>query len=348
MIPETWVLLVEDNPGDARLVQEQLSAVAGQRFRIEHVDHLASALERLQGAELPDVILLDLELPDSQGFNTYKALKDSADRLPVVMLTGHDDQDLAARVVREGAQDYLLKSEMTGPMLARTIRHALERKSAEHALRKSEERFRILFEYAPVAYYLRDMQGRFLGGNRATEELTGYKRNQLVGKTIVEAGLLPESQISNAARLLAQTQLGYGTGPQDLTLIRQDGSSVDVEIRTIPIELDGQYLVLGIARDVTKVVAAQRALRESEERYRQVVEHAVNGIYRSSLDGQFLSVNSALVEILGYDSPDELLAVDITRDIYARSAERKQQIKRFRESGRVTGLESRWKRRDGS
>ncbi len=132
------------------------------------------------------------------------------------------------------------------------LRDATTRKEIENALKKSEERLQVIFDSAPDAYYLNDLQGNFIGGNKAAERLIGYKKEELIGKNMLKAKLLPIAQIPIAAKLLAQNVLGKTTGPDELTLIRKDGTLVIAELRTSLVEVNGQKLVLGIARDVTE------------------------------------------------------------------------------------------------
>jgi len=127
-----------------------------------------------------------------------------------------------------------------------------ERIQAEQALQKSEERYHVLFESAPDAYYLSDLTGKFVDGNRFAENLTGYQREELIGKSFMELDLLPKPQLPKAAKLLAMNVLGKPTGPDKFTLKRKDRKHLDIAIRTFPVEIDGQSLVLGIARDVTE------------------------------------------------------------------------------------------------
>jgi diguanylate cyclase (GGDEF)-like protein/PAS domain S-box-containing protein len=127
-----------------------------------------------------------------------------------------------------------------------------ERKRAEEKLKNSEEWLKILFEFAPDAYYLTDLKGNFIDGNKAAEETVGYKRSELIGKNFLRLKLLPSEQIPKAAALLAKTALGQPTGPDEFTLNRKDGSQVAVEIRTFPVKVKDQAVVLGIARDITE------------------------------------------------------------------------------------------------
>ena len=130
------VLLVEDNLADADLIRDALedraldADLGGPDLHLEHVDRLAAALDLLRAGDV-DVVLLDLSLPDSHGFDTFMRLERAAPGTPVVGLSGLDDEAMAVRAVREGAQDYLVKGKTDGTMLTRSIRYAVERRHAE-------------------------------------------------------------------------------------------------------------------------------------------------------------------------------------------------------------------------
>ncbi|MFW9916508.1 MAG: PAS domain S-box protein, partial [Candidatus Thorarchaeota archaeon] len=148
------------------------------------------------------------------------------------------------------------------------FRDVTERKKAEQQLKDSEERLRILFEYAPDGYYLHDLEGKLLDGNKAAEDITGYKREELIGKNILELSLMPEEQIPKAAGGLVLNMEGKAGGPEEFTILRKDGTQREVEIRTYPVTIKGQTQVLGIARDITERIQTETALRESEVKYK--------------------------------------------------------------------------------
>jgi PAS domain S-box-containing protein len=159
-----------------------------------------------------------------------------------------------------------------------------ERKMAEQALRESEERLKILFESAPDAIYLIDSKGRFVDGNRAAEDLIGFKKTEVIGKSLAEMGLLSAVQLSKAKTNLKKGAAGKLSGPNEYALKRKDGSHVCVEVRTFPVKIGGKILTLGIARDITghkrtekkllehqaklKSLASRLSLAEERERYR--------------------------------------------------------------------------------
>jgi diguanylate cyclase (GGDEF)-like protein len=124
------ILLVEDNPGDARLVQEALRDMAGPGCHVVHAVTLADAVTCLSTHRL-DVGLLDLDLPDSRGLAVVQQIHDAAPQLPLVVLTGHNDERLAVQSLHEGAQDYLVKAEVNSGSLWRALRHATERQRVQ-------------------------------------------------------------------------------------------------------------------------------------------------------------------------------------------------------------------------
>jgi DNA-binding response OmpR family regulator len=121
------VLLVEDNPADAELVNWALARPSAQCFVLTHVSRLTDGIERLN-AGLPDVILLDLSLPDSVGMDTIRKMDSVAPTVPIVVFTGLHDEDVGIQALHYGAQDYLVKDEFNERLLRRVIRHAIERK----------------------------------------------------------------------------------------------------------------------------------------------------------------------------------------------------------------------------
>jgi len=121
------ILLIEDNPGDAALVDAALSDASGAEFKIHHAETLTSGLDRLVGRERIDLVLLDVSLPDSHGLDGLNAIRILAPHIPVVLLTGWDSESLALRAMQNGAQDFLVKGPLQGPALARILQQAIVR-----------------------------------------------------------------------------------------------------------------------------------------------------------------------------------------------------------------------------
>ena len=152
------VLLIEDNPGDARLIREMLLEARAWPFAVQHAGRLSDGLELAAAGEV-DVVLLDLGLPDSQGLETFLTVHARAPQIPVIVLTGLDDEAIALRALHDSAQDYLTKTGLEGGQLARAIRYAVERKQAERAVHESAGRLRAVMESAPIVVFATDREG---------------------------------------------------------------------------------------------------------------------------------------------------------------------------------------------
>ena len=173
-----------------------------------------------------------------------------------------------------------------------------DRKRAEGAVRDSEERLQMLFESAPDGYYLSDLKGNFIDGNKAAEELLGYKREELIGKNFTKLGLLSLRELPKALKGLASNALGLGTRPVEYSLIRKDGSAVPVEIRTDPVKIKGKTVVLGIVRDITerKQAEAERELLLARisgqaQQLEEVISTVPEGMLLLNAKGQVILTN---------------------------------------------------------
>jgi diguanylate cyclase (GGDEF)-like protein/PAS domain S-box-containing protein len=150
------ILLIEDHPDEAELIRDMLVYIRKFSFELVHVNTLSAGLEQLSKRkpntgrllEPIDIVLLDLNLPDSRGFGTFEKLQRHAPWVPVILMTGDGNGDLALKTMRQGAQDYLVKGEVDANLLSRSIRYAIERKRIEEALRVSEERYMLAVEGA--------------------------------------------------------------------------------------------------------------------------------------------------------------------------------------------------------
>ena len=129
------VLLIEDNPGDVRLIREMLSESRNISLEIEHADHLSTGLDRIAQGGL-DILLLDLGLPDSQGLETLSTVHKQAPGMPIVVMTGLSDETIGIQAVQEGAQDYLIKGRVDSNLLTRSILYSIERNRIEEEREK--------------------------------------------------------------------------------------------------------------------------------------------------------------------------------------------------------------------
>ncbi len=256
MLQVVRVLYMEDDEGTARLMQKRLSRVGYQ------VDVAPNGREglRLFASSHYDVVLVDYNMPELSGLQVVQRLAEQ-DALPaIIMLTGTGNERIAVEALKLGAADYVVK-DVEGvylDLLPTIIEQGLknqqlmqDKRLAEEALRESEERFRMLFEYAPDPYYISHLEGTLIDCNRAVEMLLGLNKKDLLGKNVVELRLLAPEQIQNMAALTAHGVEGHFSDPEELTITRPDGRQLVVDVRAIPMRINGQALVLGIGRDIT-------------------------------------------------------------------------------------------------
>ena len=173
------ILLAEDNMIDAMFLQKQLSE-SKENFVTTHCTHLKKALELLK-TEIFDVILLDLGLPDSYGADTFRRLYNEVKSVPVIVLSGIDDEDLAVNLVREGAQDYLIKGHIPTDLIPKIILYAIERKQSEMQLKQERDRLKEFLDITGTLILVLDTQMNVTLINKKGCELLGYKENEIIG-----------------------------------------------------------------------------------------------------------------------------------------------------------------------
>ncbi len=143
------VLVVEDDADDAVLIQRYLSNALKVPFQMKHADRLSKGLEYLQGGGF-DVVLLDLGLPDGHGLGSFEMAHARAPHVPIIVLTGHNDDELAIEAVQKGAQDYLVKYQVSGDLLKRSIRYAIERQKLLTQIEQSTKEIKTLRGFLPI------------------------------------------------------------------------------------------------------------------------------------------------------------------------------------------------------
>jgi PAS domain S-box-containing protein len=240
----------------------------------------------------------------------------------------------------------IIGDELTGYI--GTVTDITERKLSEERLKSSEESLKILFDYAPDAYYLSDLKGNFIDGNIACEILMGYDKIELIGKNFLKLNLLSLKQLPKAAKLLIKNSLGQPTGPDEFVLSRKNGSEAAVEIITHPVKIKGQTLVLGLARDITGRKLAVEALRASEKKYRGIFENVQDVYYETSIDGTILEISPSIDLMSNGQYHRKDLVGKSMNEFYSYPGERQLIIAALQEKGFITDFEVRLKNRDGS
>ena len=254
------ILLVEDNPGDAYLLRAMLAQADPAQFELTHVERLDEALERLDKAPF-DLVLLDLTLPDSQGFETFAHMRARAPGVPIIVLSGLDDEALTVRAVREGAQDYLIKGEVSSNLLVRAIRYALERKRTQDALKESEARYRAVIEDQT------ELISRFLPSGELSFANDAYRRYFAEGcEELVGHGFTP--RVFHEDREKVEQHIAALGQQNPVRMIEHRVVTPDGEIRWQQwinrAIFDEQGCIAeyqSVGRDITKRVQMEEALR---------------------------------------------------------------------------------------
>ena len=234
------LLLLEDNPGDARLVQTTLADEAPGEFAITTAERLADALARIQ-TERFDAVLCDLGLPDSTGLGTAQAIVAGAPALPLVVLTGSHNEDLGRAAIALGAQDYLVKGETRAPTIARTLRYAIERKRLENELHEANETLErrvtertaaltaanetLRADDEQIQRYIEQLRTAFMGTVEIATTLSEMRDPYTVGN---------ERRVADIAAAIG-TELGFGASRQEG--LRVAGLLHDIGKIKIPAEI---------------------------------------------------------------------------------------------------------------
>jgi len=261
------ILLVEDNPGDARLLREMLSRQEALDIELTHVSSMNGAENHI-AKNAVDIILLDLGLPDVQGLGAVRRARAAAPRVPLVVLTGLDDEALAAQVLQEGAQEHLIKGQIETRGLVRAMRYAIERKVMEEALLEEEEALFVEKERAQVtlnsigdAVICTDISGNITFLNLVAERMTSWSREEAQGRPMAEVFRIidatsRETTPNPMEKAVEQDRTVHL--PSNCLLIQRDGSEIPVEDCVSPIH-DREGKATG-AVIVFRDVSAARAM----------------------------------------------------------------------------------------
>jgi two-component system NtrC family sensor kinase len=337
------VLLIEDNPGDARLIRELLSAEEGASFFLEHADRLSTGLTRLAQGNI-DVILLDLSLPDSHGLDGLGKILAQTQAVPIVVLSGLKDEAVAIKAVQGGAQDYLVKGNIDSSLLVRSLHYAIERQRLRVALGESEARYRLLADNIADVIWTADSEARITYVSPSIKRVLGYTVEETLKLKISDI-LTPDS--TEQARRFVKWQMktfarGVQYPPASMTLehVRKDGSTVWAEVMlSFMQDKNGNVTgIMGATRDITERRKAEEALQKSEARYRLLTDNAVDFIWTMDIKGRVTYASPSAERLFGY-SVDELMALKINELFTPSSAETVRKAMKEEMATKATGLQ---------
>jgi len=252
---EIHVLVIEDNPGDVKLLEEMLRAGSESnseiRFHLTVKEYLSQAVDHLN-QEKTDIILLDLDLPDSLGMETYRILSQSILNIPIIVLSGNEEKDIGLETLRAGGQDYLIKGQIDSHLLIRSILYSIQRHRMRETLWKSGELLQRVLERNADGVLVVDPHNRVVFSNPTAEEMLDRKRNALIGQEI-------------------WFPVQYHT-PTEVTFRRSGRSTIRVELLTEEIEWNEERAYLLSLRDITERDRIKVELqKEVEKRTQELV-----------------------------------------------------------------------------
>ena len=291
------VLHVDDELGLLKIAKQCLELQGP--FHVDTAGSVEEALNKLKEKEY-DAVVSDYQMPEKDGLEFLEMLRKNGNTIPFVMFTGRGREEVAIRALNLGADQYLNKTgdpETVYCELAHGIRQAVQRKKAEERIKRSEEKYRNLFELAPDILVTLDMKGVITSCNAATLARSGYSRDEIIGKHFSKLGFLRIRDMPQYLTLFASFARGNVPKPVQVTWHGKNGTPFVCEFHVGLIkEADKTVGIQVIARDVTERKKTEEALRQSEEKYRNLFENAKDVIVLFDLKANVTSVNKAAEE----------------------------------------------------
>ncbi len=219
-------------------------------------------------------------------------------------------------------------------------------KKTQETLRQNKHLYEFVVENAPWAIYAIAADGTIMWLNKTFEKLSGWKRSEWLGKSFVP--IIHPDDLPLAFKTLKKTLHRKKTAPYQLRVLSKSGEYLNGEFQSGPIIENNRIIgEIGIARDLTERKKVEEALRSSESKFQTLFENVPDGVYQSSPKGRIIIANQALLHMLGYNSLDEFLKVDIARDVYVNAKDRKIRQRKLEKEGKLHNVEVVLKRKDG-
>jgi PAS domain S-box-containing protein len=312
------VLVVEDNPGDYRLVAELLKDCGTPRFTMAQTGAVGQALKMLQSEKF-DVVLLDLNLPDSSGLAGLEKITALAPDVPVIVLTGIADENTGMEALQKRASDYLVKGQIDANLLCRSIRYAMERKRSEDMLVRERENLQKIFDSVNVGMLIVDDKGSIQRANKTVSQWVGKSISDCLGDQpgnilrCVHAIADPEGcgYTSHCGKCpLRDTfesvfSIGkgvYGVESEASLLLKGKNVSLWLEVNADPIVLDGKRHVIMALHDITGRKKIEEEIKTAHTKVKTVLESIAEAYIVWDRQGRFVEMNKAAEEFLGRQS----------------------------------------------
>jgi diguanylate cyclase (GGDEF)-like protein/PAS domain S-box-containing protein len=307
------VLLVEDRPEDAEMLLREMRQ-CGLDVDSRQVDGAAEYEEALT-VFAPDLILSDYTLPGFDGTDALRMAQLRRPDTPFIFVSGTIGEERAIHALKQGAVDYVLKENRARlvPAIERALREAKTRDAARWAqreLEESEERFRFAMHFSSIGTALVGPDGRWLGTNPALCDIVGYSESELLA-TDMQSITYPDDRDADAVQVKQMLERSIESYQTNKRYVRKDGHIVWTQLSGSLVWLQSgepHYFIYQI-QDITDRVQAERALRESEERFRSIAEATQEWIWEIDADGLYTFCSPAVESILGY-APAELIGTN--------------------------------------
>jgi sigma-B regulation protein RsbU (phosphoserine phosphatase) len=318
------ILLVEHDPGFARYVGEMLGQARDLSAQVRLAAGLGAGLSELQ-VNTFEAVLLDICVPDGAGLGNIPLIKALAPQLPIIVVGDADDEIVALEAVHVGAQDYLVKSQLTPAWLERSIRYAIERHRMDMALLEAEERYHSVFDHLVEGIFQTTPTGRYLMANAALARIYGYSSPEELIQGLTDIGgrlYVEEGRRDEFIRVMQE----HDTITRfESPIYRKDGSMIWISENCRAIR-DSQGRLLyyeGTVEDTTQRRQAEEKVRDSEALYHSLVETLHQNILRKDLQGRFTFANQQFCKILGRPLKDIVGKTDF--DFFPRELAEKYQ-----------------------
>jgi PAS domain S-box-containing protein len=292
------ILMIEDNPGDIRLVREMLSESCNIQFNLHTAETLSEGMNLLSQKSY-DVVLLDINLPDSSGADTFIKLKQSFSKIPVVILTGLVDENMGDMAITHGVQDYLVKNHLDEESLIRSLRYAVERKKVEYALETSENNFKNTFDRSPLGIRIITEQGKTIYINQSLLNLYGYTDINEYNAIPNSERYTPESFQTHLQRLESRKRGEAVPSSYEISIRRKNGDIRELSVSRGEVVWNGEKQFQVIYQDITEKKNMETAIQKSEEKYRTLFETMVQGVIYHDASGRVIAANPAAANMLG-------------------------------------------------
>jgi len=293
------ILLIEDHKPDAVLLRQLLTENTRQSFHLVHAERLEEGLTLLKQDHF-DVALLDLSLPDACGQDTFRRLHRQAPNLPIIVLTGLDDEDLAIKLAQAGAQDYLVKSDLSSGILHRSIHYAIERKRVEEKLRLAAT----MFDSSMEGILITDAETNIISVNQALCAITGYRAEEIIGRTpdILKSERHNPAFFSQLWDILNKTGQWRG----EIWNRRKNGEIYPSWLIVIAVKDAAgavtHYVAMHI--DITERKVMEDELKASEAKFRSIIEVSPVPMALNDEQMNITFLNPAFVQTFGYNVDD--------------------------------------------